>query len=283
MVEIVQDAVTDWILENKPELIWQLDNILMQIESNWFLDEVFAEIEREIMAFSSLTPYDFIEDDCDDLHFDEFAITSGGGPQLIGDDYYRVLEISQRNISPHIIGLNEIMLDDGTFIYTHIYDDDYVPMTFSGTASEMIEWALENEIEIDLEYWEEVVASHESSDFNTENHGSLFDRALREIIHIPLDEDEDLRQRTLRLVDYITLDDGSEMYFELFIPFNSCSVCQLVGCGRLGWSSWRSISSAEHFRTCNCCGLSELQRHSLSTSWTSGSQHITTCSSCGYS
>ena len=268
VVEKVQEAVTKWILEYEPNLIYQLDNILIQIESDWFTNEMVLQfatwIPDEMFVFDVL---EHTEDDCcDDLHFlesfglfDEVVIT--GGARLTEEELQISLERNQL-FDPYVIGFNEVELPDGTFIYELIYDPIYNPVTFEGSFDELIIWAEENGIDIDLEpfYFE-------------------FDYDVQDTVS---DEYYTWVQR------YIELQDGTRIYFDVLTmaPLAACIQCQREGgCGRrFGWSPWSSFNNRQHSRSCLCCGWTQLEGHDVPAFSSIGSlQHEGRCSICNYS
>ena len=61
-VSAAQEAVAQWFLENQPENIWQLDDILAQIESNWY-DRHFGFVGIQAMPHHACIEPELFEDE----------------------------------------------------------------------------------------------------------------------------------------------------------------------------------------------------------------------------
>ena len=300
-IRMVQEEVMQWILQNQPENAWQKESILRQIEL-WFPHGLpYGYALYRIGSAFVLPYYDYFIYCCDHLlddtiFTDDDVILTGGLPlPLTEDELQSALERFQQ-INPYVIGLTEIMLDDGTFIYAPIYCDDYNPIVFSGPMSDLLPWAIQNQIDISCEfaiYWTSwAIENQIDVDWELVSSWAIQNQIEINLEFITPEMYFDFEYSLFELLPpgtslyskYIVLYDGTTIFFGLFFSTNTCPSCQGgQRCGeRLGWTPWVSVSNLQHFRTCRCCGLGQLQLHSIRYAPIDDNQHRAVCDACDF-
>ena len=290
-INYAQEQVTEWILQNRPLKAWQLESLFGQIERYWFPNQLtlFMYGLPGDLVFSSMevVPHQNCVD-CDRcyvvsiidsmLYSEEIII---GGLQLSENQLQNLLVVHQQ-LNPYIIGIDEIMLDDGTFIYEPIYADGYNPIVFSGPLEELHLWAEQNQI--DIQQWDLGYSCPFLDNLHLwaeQNQVNIQPWSLEPYVH-------EVHYNDYRPVTkHVTLNNGGRVYFTLMIsplsnPGSTNGTCQREGCT---FGNWTRFSSQQHVRTCtrSGCGFQQLDGHAFSFFGLSGTQHRRTCSTCGHS
>jgi len=275
----VQKAVAQWFLQNQPENAWQLNSILAQIELNWFpadFSERYNSRPADTPFFTNIegvSYYNVPRHSCcqhnilEPATFGEEMFT--GGLRVIDENELKeMLEILQE-LNPYVIGMEEIMLDDGTFIYSPIYADDYDSVVFTGFIDELVAWAAENNVDINQRDAEQLYLEM----------NAICDFQYPEFI--TWHDDGSITNYL-----YVVLNDGEKVYFGMtiapsFIPPTGCQLCIRADCY---FGNWTSFNANNHIRSCLCCGRAHSLPHIFSWTRVSSTQCSNIClfTTCGH-
>ena len=297
IINEAQDYIMGWISQFMPSLGRQsMDDILNQISQNWFNanDEFFygmrltegarliiearpdlnqMDVETLLVNYGNVSlEYEYrIPTDSD------VSTITSGGLQLNEEDLYNALNQAQQ-LNPYIISFEEVLLEDGTFVYELVHADEYVPFYFEGFLDNIMAWANSHGIEFDYDKWIDFYSAmalmqthHDYCNHDECNH--------HEIVFVTYSY--------VNTVRYIYLYDDVVLYFSIIIatPMQSTSpMCQLRGCGWNGWTSWSVASPQQCGRSCLHCGFLVLQSHnSFNYSAANSNQCRRSCGVCGHS